>query len=60
MFWACSVEPSPAGECGEWVQYVGLLPYLTIGDGVVIGGAIMGTWAVAYVVRTITRAIVNR
>ena len=41
----------------EWALQVGILPPLSIGDGLAIGGAILGLWAVAYTLRAIRNTV---
>ena len=40
-----------------WVEYAGGLPPLSATDGTEIAGAIVGVWALAWVVRQLVRVI---
>lgn len=41
----------------EWAYQVGLLPPLSISDGLQIAGAILGVWVVGYAVRMIRATV---
>jgi len=42
-----------------WVEYAGGLPPLSAADGIEISGAILGTWALGFVIRSL-RAAINK
>lgn len=40
-----------------WAEYAGGLPPLSAADGLEISGAILGTWALGFVIRSFVRSI---
>lgn len=46
--------------CVQWVEYVGLLPALSLQDASAIGVAILGLWAIGWAVRVLVTVIQNR
>lgn len=56
--YVCTVPNGNA--CDQWVEYVGLLPALSISDAAAIGGAILLVWAIGYGFGVAARVIFNR
>lgn len=58
MFLCASVADN--GVCESWVPYVGVLPPLSISDAIALSSAAFGVWAIAWGVRQVVGAILNR